>query len=76
MIDPEEIANAINIFKNQEFWVIEVTKTVENFLEECKEFDTLCKTNFEKPFDRNIPSKPVKSNSSPPLFFEGGVSKF
>ena len=33
-IDPEEIDNAINVFKNQEFRVIEITKTVENFLEE------------------------------------------
>ena len=41
MIDPDEIDNAINVFKNQEFRVIEITKAVENFLEECKEFDTL-----------------------------------
>ena len=34
LIDPEEIDNAINVFKNQEFRVIEITKTVENFLEE------------------------------------------
>ena len=33
-IDSEEIDNAINVFKNQEFRVIEITKTVENFLEE------------------------------------------
>ena len=38
LIDPEEIDNAMSIFKNQEFWVIEINKTVENFLEECKEF--------------------------------------
>ena len=35
-IDPEEIDNAINVFKNQEFRVTEITKTVENFLEECR----------------------------------------
>ena len=61
LIDPEEIDNAMNVFKNQEFRVIEITKTVENFLEECKEFDTLYETNFEKTFDRDIPSKPVNS---------------
>ena len=38
LIDPEEIDNAMSIFKNQEFRVIEINKTVENFLEECKEF--------------------------------------
>ena len=46
MIDPEENDNAISAFKNQEFRVIEITKNVENFLEECKEFDALNKTNF------------------------------
>ena len=63
MIDPEEIDNAMNVFKNQEFRVIEIAKTVENFLKECKEFDTLYETNFEKPFDRDIPSKPVNSKT-------------
>ena len=52
LIDPEDIDNAINIFKNQEFRVIEITKTVENFLEECKEFDTLYDTNFENPLTK------------------------
>ena len=28
MIDPEEIDNTVNVFKNQEFRVIEITKTV------------------------------------------------
>ena len=37
LIDPEEI-DAMSIFKNQEFRVIEINKTVENFLEECKGF--------------------------------------
>ena len=63
MIDPEEIDNTKNVFKNQEFRAIEITKTVENFLEECKEFDTLYETNSEKPFDRDIPSKPANSKS-------------
>ena len=48
LIDPEEIGNAINIFKNQEFRIIEITKSVENFLEECKEFDTAVKNWFWK----------------------------
>ena len=38
LIDPEEIDDAMSIFKNQEFRVIQINKTVENFLEECKEF--------------------------------------
>ena len=63
MIDPDEIDNAINVFKNKEFRVIEITKAVENFLEECKEFDTLYETNFEKPFDRDITSKPGNSKT-------------
>ena len=54
MIDPEEIDNAMNVLKNQEFRVIEITKAAENFLEEWKEFDTLYETNFEKAFDRDI----------------------
>ena len=61
--DPEEIDNGMSVFKNQALRVIEITKTIENFLEECKEFDTLYKTNFEKPFDRDIPSKPVNSKT-------------
>ena len=44
----------LTFFKNQEFRVIEITKTVENFLEECKEFDTLYEINFEKPFHRDF----------------------
>ena len=63
MIDPEEIDNAMNVFNNQEFRVIEITKTVESFLEECKDFDTLYETNFGKPFHRNIPSKLVNSKT-------------
>ena len=55
MIDPEEIDNAVNAFNNQEFRVTEITKTVENFLEECKK--------SEKSFDRDIPSKPVNSKT-------------
>ena len=62
LIDLAEIDNAMSVFKNQEFRVIEITKAVENFLEVCKEFDTLYETNFEKPFDRHIPSKPVNGN--------------
>ena len=62
LLDLAEIDNAMSVFKNQEFRVIEITKAVENFLEVCKEFDTLYETNFEKPFDRYIPSKPVNSN--------------
>ena len=50
----------MNFFKTQEFRVTEITKTVENFLEECKEIERNYKTNFEKPFDRDIPSKPRK----------------
>ena len=61
LIEPEEIDN---VFKNQKFWVIEITKIVENFLEECKEFYTMYETNFEKPFDRDIPSKP-ENNKNP-----------
>ena len=53
LIDLAEIDNAMSVFKNQEFRVIEITKAVENFLEVCKEFDTLYETNFEKPFDRH-----------------------
>ena len=60
MIDLEENDNAISAFKNQEFGVIEITKNVENFLEKCKEFDVLYKTNFEKSFDKHISSKPIK----------------
>ena len=62
LIDLAEIDNAMSVFKNQEFRVIEITKAVENFLEVCKEFDTLYETNFEKLFDRHTPSKPVNSN--------------
>ena len=29
----------MNVFKTQEFRVTEITKTVENFLEECKEIE-------------------------------------
>ena len=61
LIDPVEIDNVMNVFKNREFRVIEVTKAVENFLEKCKEFDALHETNFEKPLDRDIPSKPLTS---------------
>ena len=64
MIDPEEIDNAMNVFNNQEFRVIEITKTVESFLEECKDFDTLYEHNFRKPFHRNIPSKTQRSSQS------------
>ena len=64
LIDPEEIDNAMNIFKNHELRVIEITKIVENFLEDCKEFYTMYETNFEKPFDRDIPSKP-ENNINP-----------
>ena len=63
MIDPEETNNAINVLKNHEYQVIEITKTIGNFLEQCKESDTLYKTNFEKPFDRDIPSKPANSKN-------------
>ena len=63
MRDPEDIDNGMSVFKNQALRVIEITKTIENFLAECKEFDALCKTNFEKPFDRDIPSKPVNSKT-------------
>ena len=63
MIDPEETDNAINVLKNHEYQVIEITKTIDNFLEQCKESDTLYKTNFEKPFDRDIPSKPANSKN-------------
>ena len=57
MANPEESDNTINVlnvFKNQEFRVIEITKAVENFLEECKEFDTLYEIDFEKPFHRDF----------------------
>ena len=57
MANPEESDNTINVlnvFKNQEFRVNEITKTVENFLEECKEFDTLYEINFEKSFHRDF----------------------
>ena len=63
LVDPEEIDNAINVFKNQEFRVVEITKTVENFFEESKELDSLCKTYFVKPFGRDILSKPANSKS-------------
>ena len=63
LIEPEEIDNAINVSRNHEFQLSEVTKTVKNFFEDCKELDTLCKINFEKPFDRNIPSKTRKSKT-------------
>ena len=43
----------MNVFKNQEFRFIKITKAVENFLEECEEFETFYETNFEKPFDRD-----------------------
>ena len=43
----------MNLFKNQEFRFIKITKAVENFVEECEEFETLYETNFEKPFDRD-----------------------
>ena len=58
-IDPEEVSNAMNIFKKQEFRVIEITKTVENFLEECKKIETLH-------FNRDILSNPaiIKSQGS------------
>ena len=39
LIGPEEIDNAINAFRNQEFHLFEIAKTVKNFFEECKEFD-------------------------------------
>ena len=55
--------DSLDVFKNQEFRVIENTNTVENFLEECKEVDTLYETNFGKRFDRDIPSKPVNSKT-------------
>ena len=51
-------------FKNQEVQVIETTKTVENFLEQCKECETMYETNFEKPFNRDIISKPAHSKIS------------
>ena len=35
LIDPEEIDNAMNVFKNHKLRDIEITKIVENFLEEC-----------------------------------------
>ena len=36
LINPKEIDNSINVFKNQEFWVIEITKTEECFLKNAK----------------------------------------
>ena len=66
LIDPEETDNAMNVFKNQEFRVIEITKTDENFLEECKKFETLYELNFEKPFDRDILSKLIVKTSAVP----------
>ena len=63
MTDPVENDNAIKVFKNQEFRLIEIAKTVEYFLEECKEFDTLYEIIFEKCFDRDIPSKPLSSKT-------------
>ena len=59
--DSEEIDDGMSVFKNQAFRVIEITKSIENFLEEWKEFDALYETNFKKPFDRDISSKPVNS---------------
>ena len=44
LIDPEEIDNAMNVSKNQEFRVIEIAKIVENFYGECRKFGTLYKT--------------------------------
>ena len=38
LIDPDEIDKAVDCFKNQEYRVIEITKSVNSFLEECKEF--------------------------------------
>lgn len=63
IVDPEEIDNAINVFKNQEFQVVEIIKSVENFFEEFKELDSLCETYFAKPFGRDILSKPANSKS-------------
>ena len=41
LVDSEEIDNAINVFKNEEFRVAEITKTVENIFEKSTELDSL-----------------------------------
>ena len=63
LVDSEEIDNAINVFKNEEFRVAEITKTVENIFEKSTELDSLWETYFVNPFARDIPSKPANSES-------------